>query len=95
MVHSKQELNQLTRKLRKLSNTVLPDFMILLLEEVTTPPSLEALYSHFILCNQVDREQKGGRKIDQCLAVYCQNYKITGRAFEKVNIHLANLINLV
>ena len=47
MVHSKQELNQLTGKLRNLSKAVLPYFTILLLEEVTTPASLEALYSYF------------------------------------------------
>ena len=47
MVHSKWELNQLSRQLRKLSKAFLPYFTILLLEEVTTPASLEALYSHF------------------------------------------------
>ena len=46
IMRPKRELNQLTGKLRKLSNG-LPYFTILLLEEVNTPASLEETDSHF------------------------------------------------
>ena len=61
-VHSKRELNQLTGKLRKLSKAVLRYFTILLLEEVTTPASLEALYSHFHFAQPGGSRTKRWRK---------------------------------
>ena len=62
MVHSKRELNQLTWQLRKLSKAVLPYFLILLIEEVITSASLEALCSHFHFVQPSGSRTKRWRK---------------------------------
>ena len=82
MVHSKRKLNQLTGKSRKLSKAVLPFFTILLLEEVTTPASVEALYSHFHFVPPVGLRTK----IDP----FCKSYKFVANAV-KDELFLARL----
>ena len=95
IVHSKQELNQLTGKSRKLSEAVSPYFMILLIEEVTAPASLEALYFHFHFGQpgglRTERSRKGWSVFDHLLS----KLWITGRAFQKVNVHFASFPNFL
>ena len=65
--------------------------MIFLLEEVTTPASLKALYSHFHFTQPGGSRTKRWRKDCPVFSHLLSKLLVTGRAFQKVNVHLASL----
>ena len=70
-------------------------FTILLPEEVTISVSLKALYSHFHFSQPDGLRSKRWRKDWSVFGYPLSKFLITGKAFHKVNAHLAGLTNLL